>query len=63
MRIKEPLVRQPGQVLSLKDLRKHRKYIGLTGKRRCIALLNRFPGISQVCDVRVKKWFQVVLVY
>jgi hypothetical protein len=59
MRIKELLVRQPGQVMSLKDLGKHKKYIGLTGKRRCIAVLNRFPGISRLCDVRVNsKWFQ-----
>ncbi len=50
MRIKELLVRQPGQVMSLKDLGKNRKYIGLTGKRRCIALLNKFPGIFQVYE-------------
>ena len=59
LRIKELLVKQPGQVMSLRDLGKYRKYIGLTGKRRCIAMLNRFPAVFQVYEEGVNaKWFR-----
>jgi hypothetical protein len=48
--IKEILVKQPGQVMSLRDLGKHRRNLGLTGKRRVIALLNKFPAVFQVYE-------------
>lgn len=50
LKIKELLVKQPGQVMSLRDLGKHRKYLGLTGKKRVVALLNKFPAVFQVFD-------------
>lgn len=49
-RIKDLVVKQPGLVMSLRDLGKHRKQIGLTGKRRCVALLNKFPAVFRVFE-------------
>lgn len=50
LKIKEILVKQPGQVMSLRDLGKHRKPLGLTGKKRVVALLNRFPAVFEVFE-------------
>lgn len=50
LKIKEILVKQPGQVMSLRDLGKHRRNLGLTGKKRVIALLNKFPAVFQVYE-------------
>lgn len=50
LKIKELLVKQPGTVMSLRDLGKYRRYLGLTGKKRIIALLNRFPAVFQVYE-------------
>ncbi|KAG0568144.1 hypothetical protein KC19_7G189700 [Ceratodon purpureus] len=50
LKLKELLVKQPGAVMSLRDLGKHRRYLGLTGKKRIIALLNMFPSVFQVYE-------------
>jgi hypothetical protein len=50
LKIKEILVKQPGAVMSLRDLGKYRRYLGLTGKKRIIALLNRFPSVFQIYE-------------
>ncbi|KAG0602738.1 hypothetical protein M758_10G037700 [Ceratodon purpureus] len=50
LKIKEILVKQPGQVMSLRELGKHRRYLGLTGKKRIIALLNKYPSVFQVYE-------------
>lgn len=49
-KIKEILVKQPGRTMTLLSLGKHRKSIGLTGRRRVIALLNRFPAVFEVYE-------------
>lgn len=36
--------------MSLRDLGKHRKPLGLTGKKRVVALLNRFPAVFEVFE-------------
>lgn len=49
-RIKEILVKQPGQVMSLRDLGKYRRVLGLTGHKRVVALLNKFPAVFEVFE-------------
>lgn len=49
-KIKEILVKQPGQVMSLRDLGKYRRNLGLTGKKRVVALLNKFPAVFEVFE-------------
>lgn len=36
--------------MSLQDLGKYRRCLGLTGKKRIIALLNRFPSVFQIYE-------------
>ncbi|KAL2650357.1 hypothetical protein R1flu_018485 [Riccia fluitans] len=47
-KIKDILVKQPGKTMTLLSLGKHRRHIGLTGKRRVVALLNRFPAVFEL---------------
>eukprot|EP00249_Psilotum_nudum_P019478 c27273_g1_i1 orf=406-1920(-) len=49
-KIKELLVKQPGMVMSLRDLGKYRRSLGLQGRRRCIALLRKFPSVFEVFE-------------
>ena len=51
LKIKEILVKQPGMVMSLRDLGKYRRQLGLTGKMRVVALLKRFPAVFHVYEV------------
>ena len=57
LKIKEILVKQPGQVMSLRDLGKHRRYLRLTGKKRVIALLNKFPAVFEVYEEGVNSMY------
>ncbi|XP_078431678.1 ubiquitin carboxyl-terminal hydrolase family protein [Wolffia australiana] len=50
LKIRKILVSQPERVMSLKDLGKHRRELGLTRKRRFIALLKRFPGVFEIVE-------------
>ncbi|GJP49497.1 hypothetical protein CLOM_g8696 [Closterium sp. NIES-68] len=49
-RIQELLGKQEGGRMSLKELGKYREKIGLSGGRRCVALVQKFPSIFQVDD-------------
>ncbi|CAM6129392.1 unnamed protein product [Calypogeia fissa] len=49
-KIKEILVKQPGRTMTLLQLGKHRKEFGLTGRRRVVALLNRYPAVFEVYE-------------
>lgn len=48
LRIRTLIARQPNRVMSLKELALHRKYLGIVGKKRCIDLLKKFPGVFEV---------------
>ncbi|KAL2650844.1 hypothetical protein R1flu_018972 [Riccia fluitans] len=50
-KIRDILVKQPGRTMTLLALGKRRRDIGLTGKRRVVALLNRFPAVFEVYEV------------
>ena len=43
-------MKQPGMVMLLRDLGKYQRQLGLTGKKRVVALLNRFPGVFHVYE-------------
>ncbi|CAI7763162.1 unnamed protein product, partial [Closterium sp. NIES-54] len=59
-RIQELLGKQEGGRMSLKELGKHRNKIGLSGGRRCVALIRRFPSIFQVYDKGAGNiWFEL----
>lgn len=49
-KIKDILVKQPGQVMSLRDLGKFRRQLGLDGKKKVIALLRKFPAVFEVYE-------------
>jgi len=48
IRIKELLVAEPSRSMTLQDLGKCRDYIGLTGGRRIIAFLKKFPAVFKL---------------
>lgn len=48
LRIKEVLMAEPDRTMTLQDLGKSRDYIGLTGKRRIIAFLKKYPAVFEV---------------
>lgn len=50
LKIRKILVSQPDRIMSLKDLGRHRRDLGLTKKRRFIALLKRFPGVFEIVE-------------
>ncbi|KAL0560338.1 hypothetical protein IC582_000739 [Cucumis melo] len=50
MRIRKILVQQPDRVMSLKELGKFRRDLGLEKKRRLIALLKKFPAVFEVVE-------------
>ncbi|KAL3700817.1 hypothetical protein R1sor_018839 [Riccia sorocarpa] len=49
-KIRDVIVKQPGRTMTLLALGKYRRDIGLTGKRRLVALLNRFPAVFEVYE-------------
>lgn len=62
LKVKELLLADPDNSMTLQDLGKCRDYIGLTGKRRVIALLKKYPGVFVVHEeVEPGKlpWFQL----
>ncbi|KAK4779521.1 hypothetical protein SAY87_015627 [Trapa incisa] len=50
LRIRRLLVGQPNRTMSLRELGRYRKSLGLTKKRRVIALLKKFPGVFEVVE-------------
>ncbi|CAI5490339.1 unnamed protein product [Closterium sp. Naga37s-1] len=59
-RIQELLGKQKGGRMSLKELGKHRNKIGLSGGRRCVSLIRRFPSIFRVYDKGAGNiWFEL----
>jgi len=47
-KIRDILVKQPNRTMSLRELGKYRRDLGLGRKRRVIALLNRYPGVFEI---------------
>lgn len=50
MKIRNILVSQPDRVMSLKELGKHRRDLGLQRNRRFIALLRKFPAVFEIVE-------------
>ncbi|KAJ4771346.1 Ubiquitin carboxyl-terminal hydrolase family protein [Rhynchospora pubera] len=50
MKIRSILVGQPDRIMSVRELGKFRKHLGLTRKRRFIALLKRFPAVFEILE-------------
>ena len=50
LKIKDLLLADPESFMTLQDLGKCRDYIGLTGNKRVIAFLKRYPGVFVVHD-------------
>lgn len=50
MKIRKILVSQPDRVMSLRDLGRFRRELGLNKKRRFIALLRKFPAIFDIVE-------------
>ncbi|XP_015692706.2 protein WHAT'S THIS FACTOR 1 homolog, chloroplastic [Oryza brachyantha] len=50
LKLRNILVSQPDRVMSLRDLGRFRRDLGLTRKRRLIALLKRFPGVFEIVE-------------
>lgn len=50
MKIRKILVSQPDRVMSLRELGRYRRALGLEKKRRFIALLKKFPGVFEIVE-------------
>ncbi|XP_026441144.1 protein WHAT'S THIS FACTOR 1 homolog [Papaver somniferum] len=50
LKIRKILTGQPDRIMSLRDLGRYRRELGLTRKRRFIALLKRFPGVFEIVE-------------
>lgn len=50
LKIRKLLVSQPERVMSLRELGKYRRELGLTKKRRFIALLKNFPAVFDIVE-------------
>ncbi|PKA53590.1 hypothetical protein AXF42_Ash009086 [Apostasia shenzhenica] len=50
LKIRKILVEQPDRIMNLKQLGKFRRDLGLTRKRRFIALLRRFPAVFEIVE-------------
>lgn len=50
LKIQKILASQPDRVMSLRQLGKYRRELGLTKKRRFIALLKKFPGVFEIVE-------------
>ncbi|WOK97938.1 hypothetical protein Cni_G06646 [Canna indica] len=50
LRIRNILVKQPDRIMSLRELGRFRRELGLTRKRRFIALLRRFPAVFEIVE-------------
>ncbi|XP_010913903.1 protein WHAT'S THIS FACTOR 1 homolog, chloroplastic [Elaeis guineensis] len=50
LKIRNILIKQPDRIMNLRDLGRFRRDLGLTRKRRFIALLKRFPGVFEIVE-------------
>ncbi|XP_060218448.1 protein WHAT'S THIS FACTOR 1 homolog, chloroplastic [Lycium barbarum] len=50
MKIRKILVSQPDRIMSLRELGRYRRALGLEKKRRFIALLKKFPGVFEIVE-------------
>ncbi|KAM1799962.1 hypothetical protein ACFX12_033829 [Malus domestica] len=50
LKIRKILVSQPDRVMSLRELGRYRKELGLQKKRRFIALLKKFPAVFEIVE-------------
>lgn len=50
MKIRKILVSQPNRIMALKELGRYRRELGLTKKRRFIALLRRYPAVFEIVE-------------
>ncbi|KAL3737560.1 hypothetical protein ACJRO7_019146 [Eucalyptus globulus] len=50
LKIRKILVSQPDRKMSLKELGRHKRALGLDKKRRLIALLRKFPGVFEILE-------------
>ncbi|XP_009757096.1 protein WHAT'S THIS FACTOR 1 homolog, chloroplastic-like [Nicotiana tabacum] len=50
MKIRKILVSQPDRIMSLRELGRYRRALGLEKKRRFIALLKKFPGVFEIME-------------
>ena len=50
LKIRSILVNQPDRIMNLRDLGRFRRDLGLTRKRRFIALLKRFPAVFDIVE-------------
>ncbi|XP_010266469.1 PREDICTED: protein ROOT PRIMORDIUM DEFECTIVE 1 [Nelumbo nucifera] len=50
LKIRKILVSQPDRIMSLRDLGRYRRELGLGRKRRFIALLKRFPAVFEIME-------------
>lgn len=50
MKIRKILVSQPDRIMSLRELGRYRRLLGLEKKRRFIALLKKFPGVFEIVE-------------
>uniref|UniRef100_A0A2P2IUQ3 PORR domain-containing protein n=1 Tax=Rhizophora mucronata TaxID=61149 RepID=A0A2P2IUQ3_RHIMU len=50
MKIRKILVSQPDRIMSLKQLGKYRRELGIQKKRRFIALLRKFPAVFEIVE-------------
>lgn len=50
LKIRNILVKQPDRIMNLRDLGRFRRDLGLTRKRRFIALLKRFPAVFEIVE-------------
>ncbi|GLJ31496.1 hypothetical protein SUGI_0632050 [Cryptomeria japonica] len=49
-KIRDILVKQPNRMMSLRELGKYRRDLGLTRKRRVIALLKKYPAVFEIVE-------------
>lgn len=50
LRVRKILVSQPDRVMSLRELGKYRRELGLDKKRKLIALLRKFPAVFEIME-------------
>lgn len=50
MKIRKILVSQPDRIMSLRELGRYRRALGLEKKRRFIGLLKKFPGVFEIAE-------------
>jgi hypothetical protein len=50
LKVRKLLVSQPNRIMSLQELGKHKRELGLDKKRKLIVLLRKFPGVFEIVE-------------